>query len=104
MLDYYSSMMMPTDKIYRYMFSRFPNNNESYIRSILDHMYDINYIPNDISVTGWNIFVQDEIESKVKERIQFDLGKAKKKLLLARCLSTRDDCCYDIMESISKNI
>jgi len=104
MLDYYGSFIKSKDEIYREIISRFPNYNELYIRSMIDHLYETEYITDTISVSGWEIFVGHEVESKIKDSIQKDLDRAKLKLLLIKCLHLRPDCCPDIIESISQEL
>ena len=104
MLDYYSSFTKSKDEIYREIISRFPSYNDSYIRSMIDHLYETDYITEEISITGWEIFIGHEVESKIKEILQNDLHKSKLKLLLIKCLYPRNDCCLDIIELISHKI
>ena len=104
MMDYYGSITQSKENVYKEMLSRYPSYRETYISSILDHLYDTEYISEEMSVSGWQVFIGPEVCQKINEQIQYDLDISEKRLLLARCLDPRDDCCPDIIESISQEI
>ena len=103
MLDYYSSFLKPKDEIYRETLSRFPTYSESYIRSKLDYLYETEYI-KDTSVSGWMVFVGPSVVEKIHILISEDVETSKKRLLLATCLTKRDDISLDIIETISTKV
>ena len=104
MMDYYGSITQSKENVYKEILSRYPTHNETYIGSILDHLYETDYISEEMSVSGWQIFTGPEVCKKINEQIQTDLNRSEKRLLVARCLNPRDDCCSDIIESISQKI
>ena len=104
MMDYYGSITQSKENVYKEILSRYPTHNETYISSILDHLYETDYISEEMSISGWQIFIGPEVCKKINEQIQTDLNRSEKRLLVARCLNPRDDCCSDIMESISQKI
>jgi hypothetical protein len=103
MLDYYSSFIKPKDEIYRETLSRFPTYPEPYIRSKIDYLYETEYI-KDTSVSGWMVFVGPSVVEQINGLIEIDVETSKKRLLLAKCLTIRDDISFDITENISTQI
>ena len=103
MLDYYSSFIKPKDEIYRETLSRFPTYPEPYIRSKLDYLYETEYI-KDTSVSGWLVFVGPSVIEQIDILLAKDVETSKKRLLLAKCLTIRDDISLDIIESISVKV
>ena len=103
MLDYYSSFIKPKDEIYRETISRFPTYPEPYIRSKIDYLYETGYI-KDTSVSGWMVFVGPSVVEQINGLIEIDVETSKKRLLLAKCLTIRDDISLDITENISTQI
>jgi len=110
MLDYYSSFIKPKDEIYRETISRFPTypesyirSTESYIRSKIDYLYKTEYI-KDTSVSGWLVFVGPSVVENINMLLAKDVETSKKRLLLAKCLTIRDDISLDIVENISKSL
>ena len=103
MLDYYSSFIKPKDEIYRETISRYPTYPEPYIRSKLDYLYETEYI-KDTSVSGWLVFVGPSVVEQINGLIEIDVETSKKRLLLAKCLTIRDDISLDIVENISKSL
>jgi len=104
MMDYYGSIIQSKENVYKEILSRYPSYRETYIISILDHLYDTDYISEGMSVSGWQVFIGPEVCNKINTQIHDDLDISEKRLLLARCLGPRDDCCHDIIESISQEI
>ena len=103
MLDYYSSFIKPKDEIYRETISRFPTYSEYYIRSKIDYLYETEYI-KDTSVSGWLVFVGPSVVEQINGLIEIDVETSKKRLLLAKCLTIRDDISLDVIEKISNDI
>ena len=103
MLDYYSSFIKPKDEIYRETISRFPTYPESYIRSKIDYLYKTEYI-KDTSVSGWLVFVGPSVVENINMLLAKDVETSKKRLLLAKCITIRDDISLDIVENISKSL
>jgi len=101
MLDYYSSFIKPKDDIYKDILSRYPTYTESYIRSKLDYLYETKYI-KDTSITGWQMFVGASVVEQMNTLIGYDVDISKHRLLIAKCLVSRDDISLDIVETISK--
>jgi len=102
MMDYYGSIIKTKDQIYRDIYSRYPNYKNEYIESKLDILYDTKFINNEVSVSGWMVFVGPEVVKSIDKMIQLDLEKSKLRLLLAICLLPREDISLDIIESVSK--
>ena len=103
-MDYYGSIMQSKENVYEEILSRYPTQSETYISSIIDHLYATEYISEDMSVAGWRVFICPEVCTKINTQIQGDLDISEKRLLLARCLVPRDDCCPDIIETISQKL
>ena len=104
MLDYYGSILQQKKEIYSEIISRFSDYNESYITSKLDTLYDSNFINDEVSKSGWMVFVGPEVVKKINESIHTDLQVSQRKLLLTRCLHNNKDCNHDMMELISSYI
>jgi len=94
----------PREDIYKETISYFTLYDESYIRSILDSMYGKRSIYNDVSVSGWIIFVGEILIGEVLQTIHMDTVRAKNRLLLAKCFTHHNDLCSDIQETISSYI
>lgn len=104
MMDYYGSIIQTKEQIYRDISSRFPKHKKEYIQSKLDILYDIEFINDEISVSGWMVFVGEEVVNKINEMIQCDLIDSHTRLLLAKCLVNRDDINSDIIGIISTKV
>ena len=104
MLDYYGSILQQKKEIYSEIISRFSDYNDSYITSKLDSLYDSNFINNEVSKSGWMVFVGPEVVKKINESIHNDLQASRRKLLLAQCLHNNEQCNHDMMELISSYI
>ena len=104
MLDYYGSILQQKKEIYSEIISRFSDYNESYITSKLDMLYDSKFITNEVSKSGWMVFVGPEVVKKINESIHKDLQVSRRKLLLTRCLHNNKYCNHDMMELISSYI
>jgi len=104
MLDYYGSILQQKKEIYSEIISRFSDYNESYITSKLDTLYDSNFINDEVSKSGWMVFVGPEVVKKINESIHKDLQVSRRKLLVAQCLHNNEQCNYDMMELISSYI
>ena len=104
MLDYYGSILQQKKEIYSEIISRFSDYNESYITSKLDMLYDSKFLTNEVSKSGWMVFVGPEVVKKINESIHEDFQISRRKLLLAQWLHKNKDCNYDMMELISSYI
>ena len=104
MMDYYGSIIQSKEQIYKDIISRYPKYTKEYISSKIDHLYETEFISEEVSVSGWMVFVGPEVVSEVTTMIQQDIIKANRRLLLAKCLVPREDCNYDLLESISQKI
>ena len=104
MLDYYGSILQQKKEIYSEIISRFSDYNDSYITSKLDSLYDSNFINNEVSKSGWMVFVGPEVVKKINESIHNDLQASRRELLLAQCLHNNEQCNHDMMELISSYI
>lgn len=103
-MDYCGSIIQTKDQIYRDICSRYSEHKNEYIESKLDMLYATKFINNEVSVSGWMVFVGPEVVKKIDKMIQLDLEKSKVRLLLAKCLVPRDDISFDIIESMSKDV
>ena len=104
MLDYYGSILKQKTEIYSEILSYFYDYNQSYIKLKLDALYDCNYINDEVSISGWMIFIRPEIIKKINESICKDLQSSRYKLLLTRIMHNNKHCNHDIMELISSYI
>ena len=84
-----------------------PLYTESYISSILDTIYEAGWrhlpglIDGEVSVTGWTIFVGEIVFREILKTVHLDTERAKKRLILAKCLAPIDELCIDLQEEIS---
>ena len=101
MMDYYGSFIKPKEDIYKETISVFPHHEERYITSILDSIYERKVIDEEVSVSGWLVFVGEIVYREILKTIHNDTERAKKRLLLAKCLEPVDELCPDILERIS---
>ena len=102
MMDYYGSIIQSKEQIYKDIISRYPKYTKEYISSKIDHLYETEFISEEVSVSGWMVFVGPEIVKEINKIIEIDLQKSKLRLLIAQCLVTRKDINLDIIEEISK--
>jgi len=102
MMDYYGSIIQSKEQIYKDIISRYPKYTGDYISSKIDHLYETEFISEEVSVSGWMVFVGPEIVREINMMIETDLQKSKLRLLQAKCLVTRKDISLDIIEEISK--
>lgn len=101
MLDYYGSFIKSKDEIYLEMISLYPTYNKEYITSKLDHLYKINYINKEVSVSGWMVFVKQSVKENIDILIQEDVEKAKLNLLTCTLLNNKIN--HDIIYKICFN-
>ena len=73
------------------------------IRSKIDYLYETEYI-KDTSVSGWLVFVGPSVVEQINGLIEIDVETSEKRLLLAKCLTIRDDISLDVIEKISNDI
>ena len=104
MMDYYGSIIQSKEDIYKDITSRFSKYDKDYIKSKIDTLYETHFINEQVSLSGWLVFVGPEVVSEVITMIQQDIIKANRRLLLAKCLIPREDCNHDLLESISQKI
>ena len=104
MMDYLGSVIQSKEQIYKDIGSRFPEHRQGYIESTLDHLYETNFINEEVSVSGWHVFVGPEVVRTIDEMIQRDLEKSKLRLLIAKCLLQRDDISLDVIETITVSV
>jgi hypothetical protein len=103
MMDYYGSFIKPKEEIYKETISVFtPLHGKEYITPILDSVYERKIIDEAVSVSGWLVFVSEIVFKEVQNKIHTDTERAKKRLLLAKCLEPVDELCPDIQERISE--
>ena len=102
MMDYYGSIIQSKEQIYKDIISRYPTYRSEYISSIIDSLYENGFINEEVSVSGWMVFVGPEIVKEINKKIDNDSQKADNRLLLARCTIPRNDISLDIIEEISK--
>ena len=100
-MDYLGSVIQTKEQIYKDIGSRYPEHGQGYIDPMLDHLYETNFINEEVSVSGWHVFVGPEVVRRIDEQIHADTEKAKVRLLMAKCLLKRDDISSDIIETIS---
>ena len=103
-MDYYGSIIQSKEQIYKDIISRYPNYTKDYISSKIDHLYETEFISEEVSVSGWMVFVGPEIVKEINKMIETDLQKSELRLLLTKCLVPRKDINIDIIEEISKKI
>ena len=104
MLDYYGSILISNDEIDRQLIDRFKYYNKNYILKIIQNLRYIKLLPTKNSVSGWNIFVKDFIQTDIKDRIQWDTNIAKKKLLTFYSLKDIQYIDYDVLQLICNKI
>jgi hypothetical protein len=97
----YNSNILSRNLLYSDIFNRFHNHSKEYISIKIDHLYNTNYINDEIYISSWCIFIRNEVIHKVNDMINNDLCKAKLRLLIMKCLHNRDDCNIDIIKEIS---
>ena len=101
MLDYYGSIMKEKSSIYSEITDRFSDYKSSYIKGILDDMYSSKYLNDEISISGWMIFIQKDVVSKIKERIKDDTKRAEYRLLVAKLFDKNEYYDNDILRMIA---
>jgi len=101
MLDY-GSFIKDKVSIYTEINSIFSNYNSIYINKLLDEIYSSKYLNDDISVSGWSVFIKHDIVIKIKIRIKEDLKTAEHKLLTVKLLNKNKNCIEDIMRLIAE--
>ena len=101
MLDYYGSIMKEKSSIYSEITDRFSDYKSSYIKGILDDMYSSKYLNDEISISGWMIFIQKDVVSKIKERIKDDTKRAEYRLLVAKLFDKNEYYDNDILRIIA---
>jgi hypothetical protein len=104
MMDYYGSIIQSKEQIYKDIISRYPTYTKDYISSKIDYLYETEFISEEVSVSGWMVFVGSEIIKEIYKMIDIDLQKSKQRLLLAQWLVPQEDISLDIIEEISKKI
>ena len=104
MMDYYGSIIQSKEQIYKDIISRYPTHSKEYISSKLDYLYETEFINEEVSVSGWMVFVGPEIIKEINIMLETDLQKSKLRLLLAQSLVPRKDINLDIIEEMSKKI
>ena len=101
MLDYYGSIMKEKSSIYSEITDRFSDYKSSYIKGILDDMYSSKYLNDEISISGWMIFIQKDVVLKIKERIKEDTKRAEYRLLVAKLFDKNEYYDNDILRMIA---
>ena len=101
MLDYYGSIMKEKSSIYSEITDRFSDYKSSYIKGILDDMYSSKYLNDEISISGWMIFIQKDVVSKIKERIKDDTKRAEYRLLVAKLFDGNEYYDDDVVRAIA---
>ena len=101
MLDYYGSFIKDKSSIYTEIISRFPDYKSVYIKKLLDEMYASKYLNDEISISGWMVFVQQDVVTKINKQIGADAKIAEYKLLTVRLLDTNKYCDKDVMRLIA---
>ena len=101
MLDYYGSIMKDQSSIYSEITDRFSEYKSSYIKGILDEMYSSKYLNDEISISGWMVFIQKDVVSKIKERIEKDTKKAEYRLLVAKLFDRNEYYDDDVVRVIA---
>ena len=102
MLDYYGSFIKDKESIYTEIKSVFSTFRSSYINAILDEMYSSNYLTDEISVSGWMVFIKPSLILKIKKKIDVDTLTAEYKLLTVRLFYTNKHCDTDVMRLIAE--
>jgi len=90
------------EEVYMETISYFtPQHTESYISSIVDTIYEDGLIDEEVSAPGWAVFVGEILFRDILKKIHLDTERAKKRLILAKCLAPIDELCIDLQEEIS---
>lgn len=97
-MDYYGSIIQTKDQIYKEIRSRYSEHNADYIDSKLDRLYETNFISEEVSVSGWSVFVGPEVVRQLDELLEEDLKHARQRLNVARCLLPAIDTPSDTVE------
>ena len=79
-MDYYGSIIQSKEQIYKDIISRYPNYTKDYISSKIDYLYETEFISEEVSVSGWMVFVGKDVECKIKLMIEEELKITKKVL------------------------
>jgi len=101
-MDYMGSVIQTKEQIYKDIRSRYSVHSQEYIDAMLDQLYESGFINEEVSVSGWLVFVAQEVVHKLDEFIQRDTERAKARLLLGKCLVPKNDISQDLIEEISK--
>ena len=101
MMDYYGSVLQSKDQIYNDIRIHYSEHHADYIDSKLDILYEHNFINEEVSVSGWMVFVAQEVIRKIGTMLVEDLQCAKQRLRLTTCLIQNDALPLDIVEHIA---
>ena len=81
MLDYYGSVTKSETDIDSELIQRFKDHcQESYMKKIISELRKENILHKEYSHSGWMVFHSKEIYDIIKDKINNDLDKSKKKL------------------------
>ena len=98
-----SFYLLSKDQIYRELISYFLDHNESYIRRIIDQLYETNIIPIDISIGAWTEYIRDFTYNTIKNIIHKDTQLAYQRLHITYLLQDQE-LSFDIISLIAEKI
>jgi hypothetical protein len=75
------------EEIYQEVIYVFKRYNETYIKHLIDKMYELNYLTNSISKPGWTVFIAISVNWKIKNYIKHDTYIAQKRLSFIKILN-----------------
>ena len=98
MMDYYGSFIKSKEQIYKEIVSYYAGYSSEYITKKIDLLYESKHLNEEISVSGWMVFISEEVIKIINNEIMIDTEKAKQRInnmyLLKDKLST--DIIYNI--------
>ena len=102
MMDYYGSIIQSKEQIYKQIISRYPNYNIDYITQKIDSLYESKYLSEEISVSGWNVFIGPEVVKIINTEIKKDLELSKQRIKAVYLL--KDKLSPDIIYNLCLNL
>jgi methionine synthase II (cobalamin-independent) len=102
MMDYYGSIIQSKEQIYKQIISHYPKYNVDYITQKLDSLYESGYLSEEISVSGWNVFIGPEVVKIINTEIKKDLELSKQRLKAVYLL--KDELSPDIIYNLCLNL
>tara|TARA_B100000131_G_scaffold292839_1_gene307647 strand:- start:347 stop:664 length:318 start_codon:yes stop_codon:yes gene_type:complete len=87
--DYHIDFKKSKTEIYTELIERFNEYNSDYIKKLIDHLYEREYLIENISVPGWYVFISNEIQLIIKKIIKKDTGLAYQRLLIYKLLDNK---------------